>query len=303
MGHVPSYITKPANSSANHYIALFTMALIFSLFLGYPILICLVIWYNVWIHTLLVFVFLTLYPFSVWVAFTESRVLESWRQYFNFCVYKSYVLDKQQRHLFVCVPHGLFPFALTCASGVVREILPELEHFPPTAIASNLFVIPLLSTILRWFGCIHADSDSIKAALCEKGACFIVPDGIAGIYHSCSENEMVYLNKRSGYIRAAMDLNAKLVPVYCFGHTQVFDVYPKHSSWISRASRWIRFSIVWFWPIIPRRKQITAAFGTPVETSGTVDEVRDRFIKAVHDTFDRYKHDIDGWSHKELIIC
>ncbi len=58
-----------------------------------------------------------------------------------------------------------------------------------------------------------------------------------GAYHSSRTEERIFLKQRKGFVRIAIENQVPIIPVYCFGHTQLFDVYPTTSSWIVSLSR------------------------------------------------------------------
>lgn len=242
-------------------------------------------------------------------------VLRAWRMYFCLRVYKETRIPQTKGVLFTMFPHGVFPLALPIVGGVGKEILPELSAgIPKIAVGNQLFLIPLLGPLLHWIGCISADSQPIREAL-ETGTCLLMPDGVAGIYHSSREREVLYIQRRKGFIRLALETGALLVPIYCFGHTQLFDVFPNkhHWSWLVDLSRRIRFSIVFFlghvyFPPLPRREPITIVIGRPYQlplipepTEEEVDKVHAQYIERLRDLYERHAAKC-GWENKELII-
>ncbi len=121
------------------------------------------------------------------------------------------------------------------------------------AIASVMFNVPIFASLLRWLGCVEADGKVMSKVL-ETGQCFVLPDGIVGVrllncfvfcpliiflgaYHSSRTDERIFLKQRKGFVRIAIENQVPIIPVYCFGHTQLFDVYPTTSSWIVSLSR------------------------------------------------------------------
>ncbi len=235
-----------------------------------------------------------------WPRVIRSYVFETWRSYFSLRVIYE---EKPPNHALCAVlPHGLFPLGLVIAAGVYES---PLQH--RMAIASFLFKVPILASLLRWLGAIEADKQRMSEALL-KGQCFVLPDGLIGTYYSNSEFERLYLKERKGFIKLAIEHKVPIVPVYCFGHTQLFDVYPSAGSWIANMSRKMRFALVAFWPIIPRRVPITIVFGKPIyeesASDGTMDQQVDAchklFIESITNLFDRYKM-THGWPESKQL--
>jgi 2-acylglycerol O-acyltransferase 2 len=254
---------------------------------------------------------------GLWRAFGESHGFETWRRYFSFKVWRDEEPFERKRNvLLALVPHGLFPLSLPLLSGVQAQVFPEFQQQEgceiQTAVASAMLWTPVLAPMLRWLGCIPANKTEIARAL-RQGACIVIPDGVAGAFHSDSCEEQVYLKSRKGFIRTAIQQGSLLVPVYCFGHTQLWDVWPKQDSWIARVSRHFQFSLIWFWgewwlPPLPRRVALTMVVGRgipvtqeDVPSQAQVDAVHTQFTQALHSLYTRYRAEAPGYSSNKLL--
>lgn len=252
-----------------------------------------------------------LWNYVNWEGFDDLCMFEYARRYFDFTVYKESEI-KSKNVLFASFPHGLFPMSFPLLSGISSKVFPEIKK-PKMAVANSLFYTPVVSPIISWFGCIPADTLSIKDAL-EKGSCIITPDGIAGVYCSSSDKELVYCKNHRGFIKIALEEGSDLIPMYCFGHTQTFDVYPQIGSWISNLSRIWRFPIVLYkgngWcPMLPRKVPIVVAIGRAIKvkqcinpTENQIDELHTKFIKKLKKLFNKYKKRVLGWENKKIKI-
>lgn len=249
-----------------------------------------------------------------WRAFGETRGFEAWRRYFQFKVWREEPkFSENSNVLLAVVPHGLFPLSLTLLSGVQSQVFPELSSIR-TAVASGMLWTPLLAPMLQWFGCIPATKGDVTRALQQDGSCILIPDGIAGAFHSDSVEEKVYLKARTGFIRTAIEQGALLVPVYCFGHTQLWDVWPKHDSWIAALSRRFQFSFIWFWgewwmPPLPRRVPLTMVVGKAIQVEKDphpsperVQEVHLQFTQTLSSLYSRYRSEGNAGIKPLLIV-
>lgn len=272
-----------------------------------------------WIGSALLAVLLSspFWAFGVSEAVRNSRVFQSWRTFFHYRVWKEERMPDDQRNvLFAMFPHGMFPMSLACAAGIAGEIFPEWgdkasERFS-SAVASVFFKAPLLAPLLTWLGCHPCDAACLRK-LVRRGSCVLVPEGIAGVFHSHREREMVYVQKRKGFIRLAIQEGATLVPVYAFGQTQLHDVAFGPDGIAARVSRYLRIALVIFtgqWGILPlpRREPLLMAIGKPLllpkcdnPTEEEVDATHALFIERLVSLFERNKH-LVGWEKKELII-
>lgn len=249
-----------------------------------------------------------------WLDFGKSYAFETWRRYFDFCVYKEADLKQSTNVILAIVPHGLFPLTLPMLSAVCDTVFPEFKgKVPNTAVANAMFWAPIMSPIIKWLGCISANPQAIRLAL-QTNNCIIVPDGIAGAFHSKRKEETLYIQSRKGFIRLALQEGALLVPVYCFGHTQLYDVYPSPGSWIERFSRWAQFSLIFFigerWlPSLPLRVPLVMAIGKGIKLGKCVDPplamvdlVHADFVKAVKDLYYKHRRIVSGYENKDLIV-
>lgn len=301
-------------------VARITLTLLFFLTLAYVVVVPALLYYawqwwpSPWVPMLMgALVSTVVWARGTWRAFGESWGFEAWRRYFQFKVWREepkFAVDKNV--LLAVVPHGLFPLSLVLLSGVQNEVFPELAGNASgvstgvsfngirTAVASGMLWTPVLAPMLHWLGCIPATRQGVVQAL-QEGSCILVPDGIAGAFHSDSAEELVYLKSRTGFIRMAIEQGALLVPVYCFGHTQLWDVWPKHDSWIAALSRRWQFSFIWFWgewwmPPLPRRVPLTMVVGKGIAltqernpTAERVQQVHMQFTQALCSLYSRYR--------------
>lgn len=271
-------------------------------------------WHNSWALALSLVIFLSpLLARSHWPRFGETSGFAAWRRYFEFRVLREGGHFSQTKNVLLAfAPHGLFPLALPLMSAPCHEIFPEFEgRIPRTAVASVLLWAPILSPILVWLGCIHASKQSIHEHL-REGSVIILPDGIAGAFHSKRTEETLYIEKRHGFIRTALKEGSLLVPVYCFGHSQLYDVYPDEHSFVARLSRRLQFSLIWFWgarwcPPLPRRVPLLVAIGSGIRvekqenpTHAQVLELHALFKRELLKLYMRHRLEVPGYEKKEL---
>lgn len=249
-----------------------------------------------------------------WPAFGKTFGFRAWRKYFQLQVYKEECFNQSKNVLLCFLPHGLFPLSLPMLSEPVHDIFPEFkDQTPSTAVANVMFWTPILAPMLTWLGCISASKEVIRTHLRYNNV-ILLPDGIAGAFHSKREEECVYIKNRRGFVRLAIEEGSLLVPVYCFGHSQLYDVYPGQDSWIARFSRRFQFSLIWFWgvwwcPPMPHRVPMTVVIGkgirvdkTPDPSPEMVNSVHEQFVRELVSLFDKHKANVPGYENKELKI-
>lgn len=310
--------TAPTLTWTSSLLSVVTMTLIFFSALFYALLVplllylyssralfwlvCILAISTIWWHTIL-----PLPAHYTW--WRENRVFEAWRAYFELSVYAedgsipaaSGGRDRTKT-LYTFVPHGLFPFGLALVSGVLFK-----GENIPIAIASNLFYVPVFGLLLRLLGCVPADKDIFKTG----GSVVLVPDGIAGAFYSDRQHERVFLRQRKGFVKHALAHGYDIVPVYCFGHTQLYDVYG-----FQELSRRLRFAFIFFWgkgwlpharPIsIVMGERVTPSTGDSVDPPAGgrgVDHLHNRYLVSLKSLYDKYKSIVPEWdANKELDI-
>jgi len=292
---------SPEDDAFDLIVAYLTLSGIFFLSWSYFFTIPYAIYYIYYHQNVLVLVLLTCCFSSVWWArkrwdfIGNGFIFQTWRTFFKFRVYKEVVLDDTKSYLFASYPHGLFPMTLPLMAGVCKShVFPELKHVPLAAIASKLFYTPIMAPLCYWLGCIPASIDAIKQTFTNKvNNVVIMPDGIIGTYYSSPEKETIYIKHRKGFIRLALQTGAAIVPIYNFGHTQLFTVYPSgQHSWLVRLSRKIGFAIVtffgpfWLLPFIPNRTELVMVIGEPIVYVGEkIEEPTDEQVNALHELY------------------
>ena len=267
------------------------------------------------------------WPARYWSGFTHSQMLESWRRWHWLRVWRDEARFGQSSNvLLAMVPHGMFPLGLPMLSSIQDEIFPEFRRSAPamqgarpqdggikTVVANAILYIPLLALMLKWLNCTYATRTHLEECL-ATGNAIVIPDGIAGMYHTDCAEERVYLSTRHGFIRAALEQGSLLVPCFWFGHTQLWSIWPKHDSWLAALSRRLRFSLIWFWgfrwmPPLPQRVPLTLVVGrgiacpkTDRPTREQVEAVHKEFTQALSALYYQYRPVVAGWDPKKPLI-
>lgn len=123
--------------------------------------------------------------------------------------------------------------------------------------------------------------------------------GIAGIFHGARPGrERVYLAKRKGFVRVAIEAGVDLVPVYHF-HSSLFDLAaPPGSSYLSRKLKAaFVYPAGWGGLPVPRGDPILSVVGDAVAvrqddapTQAAIDAAHAAFVASLKRAFDDHKH-------------
>mmetsp|Transcript_19584 Transcript_19584/g.61572 ORF Transcript_19584/g.61572 Transcript_19584/m.61572 type:complete len:373 (+) Transcript_19584:118-1236(+) len=192
--------------------------------------------------------------------------------------------------IFCLHPHGIVPLQTLMFCALCDQLLKRTGSFV-VASASVLFYLPVLRTLVGWFGGVPADYETIKRSLHSRHL-YVTPGGLAEMMKAKRGADIVVWKKRRGLCRLALETGARLVPIYVFNN-DYFDHAP-----FTSLSRRLRVSILLFWgqcglpiPFRPRRP-LVFAIGQPLETrriasptDSDIDRLHANYETALHDLF------------------
>jgi hypothetical protein len=127
------------------------------------------------------------------------------------------------------------------------------------------------------------------------------------MYLANDDEEKIFFLKRRNTVKAAIQEGANIVVLFAFGNTKLFHTAGKGSSnsLLSKISRKMRASIVFFWPVPVRHpiKLVTSEI-VPVKqcdepTEAMIDEVMQNVVQAIEKMYKDKKPD---WEKRPLVI-
>jgi hypothetical protein len=327
-----------------YIIACITLGLLcgwyYFIFLLYPTLIYLIYSRSSVIagSILVLFLTLTYWPlkFKHWEAFMYSYIWEIWRDYFEFSYdsetvdaifrnsqsktdddnsdnSKDHVFTKDQNYIFFEFPHGVFPMGQFISASVIRDMTPGKMICGSGA--NVIFSFPVMRQIMAWIGTRPADRKSMSKVFEEGSYCAVLPGGIAEMYIISEDQESIYLRKRRGTVRLAIENGAHIVPAFFFGNTRLFSILGKNKKdtkpgLLSKISRKLRASILFFYGTfglpIPYRHPLRMVTGKIIRVTRKenpsdeeIDAVLNEVIQSLEEVFEKKK---PVWEKRKLVI-
>jgi len=236
-------------------------------------------------------------------------------KYFSFRFITETRISKDQIHIFVAPPHGVFPFG----NILSMLIFPALMGFTFKGLAaSSALRVPWFKQILRSIGVIDASRDVARKALNGGESIGISTGGVREVFETNEHHETILLKERKGMIKLAIRTGADLVPCYMFGNTHALSCWAGEGiggrTWLENISRKVGFALIIiygrFGLPIPYRVPILGVMGMPIPTKQMqceeptkeqIDEIQGLLLEEMQNLFERYKN-LYGWQDTDLII-
>mmetsp|Transcript_15331 Transcript_15331/g.24978 ORF Transcript_15331/g.24978 Transcript_15331/m.24978 type:complete len:322 (-) Transcript_15331:323-1288(-) len=254
---------------------------------------------------------------SAYDGFSKSWLVEKLSGWFPFKItisekLKPDSMKKSDQYLFACHPHGINGEFRLFMDVKMRETFPNLASWRCLA-ASVVFYVPLLREISLYTHCIDAGKASATKAMKAGHSIIVVPGGEQEQMLTRFQEEIVYLRKRKGFVRLAMENNAKIVPVYTFGMSDLYipsGFLYDFRFWLMKRFRFVicLYSGPFGLPI-PFRVPLNMVFGEPISYPATdgkpskelVDKVHEEYCQSLVRLFDEHKSAY-GYASRTLVI-
>jgi len=247
-----------------------------------------------------------------------------WRWFCDFFpirLHKLYDLDDsgETSYLFGYHPHGIIgmgavsTFAMSGASGF-HKLFPGVDVRLLT-LRINFF-IPFFDLLITFMGICDASRESCTAILGDqeerKSLCLV----LGGAKESLEANPgavKLFLQKRKGFVKVALENGASLVPVFGFGENELFEqVNNPQGSLVRKIQNQLQnrmgFAIPLFhgrgifqynYGLLPKRRPIDVVFGKPIAcpkmtretiTPDIIEKYHTIYCQELKALFDQEKH-------------
>jgi hypothetical protein len=208
-------------------------------------------------------------------------------------------------------PHGLLILSRIATYGGAWEALfPNIET--RALGASAMFRIPLVREICLALGAVDAGLRSARAVLSAGLSIIVYPGGIQEMLRTDGgKPDELYLTRRKGFIRLALQSGASLVPVYVFNEKYMYRraFLPTKPAAVLR-----RFGIplIFFYgrwgTLLPQRHKLLVVVGAPIAVSKTaeptpeaVDALHAQYVAALRMLYEKWRAEA-GYGDTPLVI-
>jgi 2-acylglycerol O-acyltransferase 2 len=208
-------------------------------------------------------------------------------------------------------PHGIASDHRILMDGMLYDAFPGRQIL--TLSASVLFYIPVVRELALWTRCIDARKKVAAGALKRGHSIMVIPGGEHEQIRTKIGREEIYLAKRIGFVKLALETGADLVPSYAFGCVDLYDTY----TFLHGPREWIRKTFGVCIPIyrgligfLPKRVPMNLVFGDPIEpscaqpgapTDEEINAAHAVYIAALRKLFDDQKAQF-GYADRELVV-
>ena len=223
----------------------------------------------------------------------------------------------KERCIFACFPHGVVSFhhgiLMTDTAGFMIKF-PGMVTKRRDLVASVTLAVPGYRELLMWLGCVDAGKATAKRCLRKGYHLYVLPGGEAEQMLTKFRKHRVFVNKRKGFVKLAIEYGASLVPVYAFGET---DMYHTSEAFMG-VRKWLmlklRVALPLFWgrwgTPLPYPVTLSVVVGAPMRvakvepgkiTNEMVADVHARFVRNLKKLFDEHKKEC-GYPDAELEV-
>eukprot|EP00939_MAST-03C_sp_MAST-3C-sp1_P000378 g378.t1 len=235
---------------------------------------------------------------SIWLWFARR---------FSLKIEKTVELDAKRQYIFGNHPHAILPFgsmvALNVASAPKSNFFSFDSLFPGlhfrTLAATFCFYIPLYRELCLYAGIVDAARYSARRVLRSGKSLMLIPGGATEALYCCADEDVVYLRKRFGFVKLALETGCDLVPIFSFNETNCWEILnldEKNGGPLQRfcgsSLRYLKqrfqritgLSLPVVLNVIPMKSNITVVVGRPIAVK-KVEKPTEQQIRAVLETY------------------
>uniref|UniRef100_A0A7S3JR52 Acyltransferase n=1 Tax=Aureoumbra lagunensis TaxID=44058 RepID=A0A7S3JR52_9STRA len=240
------------------------------------------------------------------------KYLFSW---FPITIERKKELDPRRTYIFGVHPHGAIAFNRAAYGFDERNLwqkaFPGIDYRVLTATAA--FCVPVIRELWLWTRCVSADKLTARRVLAAKKSIVIFIGGEREQILSQRGKHILYLKKRKGFVKLAIETKSPLIPIYAFGEVDLYHHYNFLLSFRTYLVNTFGIAI----PLIsgsifllPYKTPLHIIVGEPIEPPSSpsdiidddmINQLHSRYMIALQSLFDENKARC-GYPNAQLII-
>lgn len=215
-------------------------------------------------------------------------------------------------------PHGIlcfgaFSLVFQRSSGFQRLFTRSKGML--VGVASALLHLPVAGTLCMMFGFVPVSRSSLQRACSTSHDLVIIPGGIAEVCApQLPDEETLFLRRRSGFIKLALQTGRDLVPVFGFGESQTYHQLQFAQRIREAVSRRLGVVVALFYgrwlTLMPQNVPISVVVGSPIcvgkpnpnPSEALVQDVLEAYIAEIERIFELHKRNVPGYEQRRLKI-
>lgn len=222
--------------------------------------------------------------------------------------------------IFAMEPHDILPYSVFVFNPSLQLLPGSVGQNGTALITGAAFQIPFMKQVFTWVGANPVDKRTFRSRLQQEKSLSFCPGGVQEVIYMDDQRNndtiTLFLMKRKGFIKLALENGSPIVPVFSFHLDGSYGYYIPKGKIVTILARMIGFVPMIFWgrfliPFgIPYPKQISVVFGKAIDvpklnvediTNEIIDKYHGMFISEMMALFERHKHN-EGYGDKTLKI-
>ena len=217
-------------------------------------------------------------------------------------------------------PHSVLPLSIVAFGNYFffTKSTPQCVRNSRALATGTIFIFPLLRQLWTWLGMDPISKTTMRRLLEQKRTVLIIPGGVAECLEMKPGCETIYLRKRFGFVKLAIQTGAQLVPAFTFGQCNTYKYYrlgPPLCSlkMVAAIASVLRIAPMFFWgkwgtPIphqAPMNTVVGKAIAVKKNDNPTNEEVEGKlkeFIDAMENLFMKHRGRF-GFGQTRLVIA
>ena len=227
--------------------------------------------------------------------------------------------EKGKAVIFACEPHDILPYSVFAFNPSLNVLPGKVGETGCALMTGAAFKVPFMRQVFSWIGGDGVDKKTFRYRLKHGLSVAFCPGGVQEVLNidpSKPDELILFLKKRKGFVKLALEQGCPIVPVFSFNLDGSFGYFLPRGKIVAWISRTIGFLPILFWgrfyiPFgIPFPQKISVVMGKPIDIpkvdtkdipAEIVDKYHSLYINELIALFERHKVE-EGYGDKTLKI-